>query len=174
MDVGDRWEPLREHAAAQIDDHALAFTDVHNLLSLAAADDFETAEKMIGSMRAFASTPDNYAASTMSDATIPLCKGVVAYERQEYDRAAVALDEIRHDIDAIGGSHAQRDLFTQMLIDASIKSGRTHQARALLTERLTLRPGSPDDWNRYADVLTELGDNDAAADARDVANEQRA
>jgi len=174
MDVGDRWDPLCEHAAAQIDDHALAFTDVHNLLSLAAGENFELAEKMIESMRAFSSTPDNYAASTMIDTTVPLCEGVVAYERKEYERAAVTLDQIRHDIDSIGGSHAQRDLFTQMLIDASMKSGRTHEARALLTERLTLRPGSPNDWNRYADVLAALGDNDAAADARAVAQEQRA
>ncbi len=172
VNVGDRWELLCDHAKGQIDDHALAFTDIHNLISLAAGGDFDSCDRMIESMREFANTPDNYAASTMIGSTVPLSKAIVAYEKENYGAAAAALDAIRHDIDNIGGSHAQRDLFTQMLIDASIKSERTHAARALLTERLTLRPGSPADWRRYSDVLNTLGDSDAAAEARAVAENQ--
>lgn len=170
INVQERWELLSEHARDQIDDHALAFTDIHNLMSLAAAGDFDNCDRMIESMSSFAKTPDNYAASTMLGSTIPLAKAIVSYEKENYAEAAVSLDLIRHDIDSIGGSHAQRDLFTQMLIDASVKGGRTHAARALLTERLTLRPGSPADWRRYGDVLETLGDNDAAADARSIAD----
>jgi hypothetical protein len=40
----------------------------------------------------------------------------------------------------IGGSHAQRDLVTQTLIAAAERAGETNLARALLAERLAIRP----------------------------------
>jgi predicted Zn-dependent protease len=57
-----------------------------------------------------------------------------------------------------GGSHAQRDLFAEMLIDASIRAGRFKTASALLADRLRERPRNV--WSRrhYAQVLEQLGD----------------
>jgi hypothetical protein len=43
----------------------------------------------------------------------------------------------------IGGSHAQRDLFTQVLVDAATRAGRRDAARAVLEERVAARPGQP-------------------------------
>jgi hypothetical protein len=41
----------------------------------------------------------------------------------------------------IGGSHAQRDLFEQIHLDALIRAGRIEPARALVGRRLAARPG---------------------------------
>ncbi|MEM8664578.1 MAG: tetratricopeptide repeat protein, partial [Pseudomonadota bacterium] len=39
----------------------------------------------------------------------------------------------------IGGSHAQRDVFARLTIDAAIRAGRNEEARALIKSRAQLR-----------------------------------
>ena len=135
IDVGDRWEELAEHAAGRTGDHFLAFNDVHLCLSLAAGARTGSGAEQIASMRAFADTPDNFAAATMLPVTVPLCEAIVAYQTGDYDLACKTLWPIRHDLSVIGGSHAQRDLFTQILADAAARSGQHDMAADLLRER---------------------------------------
>jgi hypothetical protein len=52
----------------------------------------------------------------------------------------------------IGASHAQRDLFDQLLIDAAVRGRRHAEARELLSERLARRPttvGRSDNSDRF-------------------------
>ena len=49
---------------------------------------------------------------------------------------------VRYDLTKIGGSHAQRDVFHQLLIQAAMKAGRNRLARALLLERTANMPHS--------------------------------
>ena len=86
VDVGDRWEPLAEYARKRVEDHVLAFTDLHSLMALASADDQETAQAYINALESFAHTPDNYSASLMADVVVPMCEGVLAFENEEYAR----------------------------------------------------------------------------------------
>ena len=65
---------------------------------------------------------------------------------------------IKDDLAPIGGSHAQRDLFPQVLGDALLKAGRFAQARSLYSERVTLRPSARTDWERLSEALGGLGD----------------
>ena len=51
VDVGERWEPLAEYARKRVNDHVLAFTDLHSLMALASADDRETAQTYIHALR---------------------------------------------------------------------------------------------------------------------------
>ena len=53
----NRWEPLAEYARKRVDDHVLAFTDLHSLMALASADDKETAQAYINALESFANTP---------------------------------------------------------------------------------------------------------------------
>jgi len=50
---------------------------------------------------------------------------------------------VRDGCHRFGGSHAQRDLVDQTLIDAAIRAGRGRLARHLLNERLLMKAGSP-------------------------------
>jgi hypothetical protein len=47
---------------------------------------------------------------------------------------------VRYNAARIGGSHAQRDLITQTLIAAAERAGQHNLTRALLAERLAVRP----------------------------------
>ena len=166
VDVGDRWEPLAEYARKRVDDHVLAFTDLHSLMALASADDTATAQTYITSLESFAQTPDNYSASLMADVVVPMCEGVLAFENEEYARAVDALWPLRDRWFGIGGSHAQRDVFTQILIEAAMRAERYEQARALLAQRALLRPNSLGSWQKYATVLQACGDDSRAEHAR--------
>ena len=77
--------------------------------------------------------------------------------------AVDALLPIRYDIWCMGGSHAQRDLFEEMLVDAVIHAGRHDLGRALLAERTALKPASAWSWRRYGEALAAAGDSKAAA-----------
>ena len=44
----------------------------------------------------------------------------------------------------IGGSHAQRDVFERLTIDAGIRAGQADEAEALLLQRISLRAGAED------------------------------
>ena len=68
------------------------------------------------------------------------CKAVIAWRSHDYARAADLLAPVRPRLWRIGGSHAQRDLFTLILLDCAIRSGRRSLASAVLSERNRLRP----------------------------------
>ena len=103
----------------------------------------------------------------ISDAIgLPLCEAMLAYRQGDYARVVDLLMPLRYDIIKIGGSHAQRDVFVQLLIEAALKAERFKLARALLAERTTLRPQSPASWKLYARALDGLGEADRAAEAR--------
>jgi hypothetical protein len=97
---------------------------------------------------------------------VPLCEGIIAYEAGEYDKALDLLWPRRHDIVHIGGSHAQRDLFAQIICDAAVHGSRRRIARSLLCERALSRSTRRRNWELYAEVLAELGESERAAAAR--------
>ena len=90
---------------------------------------------------------------------------MIAYEAGEHGKACDILWPIRNELSPIGGSHAQRDLFAQMLIDAAVQSGRLCMARSLLSERVARYPEARRGWKDYAKVLSDLGEDDRAASA---------
>ena len=82
---------------------------------------------------------------------------MIAFENGDFDTAVEKLWPLRDRWSPIGGSHAQRDVFTQILIDAAIGAKQLTRARTLLSQRLTIRPHSVTSWNKYAAVMRALG-----------------
>ena len=166
VDVGDRWQALAEHSEKRIHDHMLPFRDAHFCLALAANGNFEVARRHIESMAAFAAQGHGWRAEATRDVLIPLCEGMIAYEAGDCDKATDLLWPKRHDIVNIGGSHAQRDLFAQIMCDAAAHSSRRYVARSLLSERVLSRKTRKRNWQVYSEVLAELGEDERAAAAR--------
>ncbi len=81
VEVGNRWKELAEIAEKRIDDHVLAFTDVHIMLSLCRDGRLASAERLLESFRAFAKTPGNSAAATMEPAAIPIAEAMLAFAK---------------------------------------------------------------------------------------------
>lgn len=143
IDIGDRWAELARQSAARIGDHMLAFADAHFMMALAAAD-ADGADRMLASLRAYAATGETEA-HVMADIGLGVCEAVLALRQGRYGRVIERLQPLQNTLVRLGGSHAQRDLFDQMLIAACLADGRKDTARGLLTERLRRRPA-----NRWA------------------------
>lgn len=51
-----------------------------------------------------------------------ICEAITNFNREEFEKCFDLLYPIRNDIYKIGGSNAQRDVFTQILIHAGLRS----------------------------------------------------
>jgi hypothetical protein len=102
---------------------------------------------------------------------IPVCKALIAFGKGEYERAFELLYPIRYRINELGGSHAQRDAVQRTLLESVIRAGRNELARALLSERIGVKPHSPYNWLKACQLAESLGDNGAATLAAQRARE---
>ena len=168
VDVGDRWNELAERCEARTGDHQLVFADVHYMLALAAGGREAAVERMLDDVAAFAEGAATEQV-VMRSAGVPVARAIAHWYRGEYAKVVDVLAPIRYRLPLIGGSHAQRDLFHQLLIAAALGSGRYETARTVLSERAARKPRNPWTWKRYAQALAALDDDEGAAQARETA-----
>jgi hypothetical protein len=150
--VGDRWERLADVALERQDDHVMPFTDAHYMMALVGAGRLQAAAGYLDRVAAFGASGDDEVAQAAARILLPVCRGLLAFARADYRGALDALLPVRHDLAGMGASHAQRDVFAQLTIEAALRAGRQEVVRRLVSERQLLRPGS-----RYLEgALTRL------------------
>jgi len=142
VDVGDRWEELAARTEGRVHDGRLVFADLHYALSLLGAGHADAAEAiargLIEDAKAHPSIERRAAARNGAFAAF----GLIAFHEGDYDEAARLLGSARNGLIAIGGSHAQRDLFEQAYAESLIRAGEHERAAEILGERLRRRGGS--------------------------------
>ncbi len=148
IDVSDRWQNLAEKCRDRKADCILTFIDAHFALVLASVDDV-CANSALEAQQEYAQTnthEDN--ARVAGEVGVFLARGLIAYRRGHYEVAVKTLLPIRYALPRIGGSHAQRDLFSMILLDAALRGGQTELARSLAAERRWLQPANS--WSKRA------------------------
>lgn len=156
VDVGDRWRELAGFIAARGIDTVEPFLSLLYLYGLARASRPE-ADALLIAMReraqvsaaaqpeAFAGTsadpsPVPLADSVWSDVVWPAALGLVAHARGEAARAWRPLGQALPGLVHIGGSHAQRDLFALLHVDAATHAGQWVDAQQALESRRRVDP----------------------------------
>lgn len=162
VDVGDRWRELAERAAERIDDHMLVFADAHFAMALGAAGSRGDQARIAASSRGFTAAGETESA-IMRECGADLVDGVLAYRRGDYGRAVDHLAAARPALRRIGGSHAQRDIFDQILAVAALRAERLPLARALWSERTRRKPWCGWSWGNLAEALSAPGGDPVAA-----------
>lgn len=132
LDVGDRWQPLADKWLCHLDEHAIAFTDAHFAMTMAAADRQRTLDRFLQSQRAYIEGDDSTNGKIMRTVGQNLCIGMAAFRADDYDAAANLIGPIHDQVWRIGGSNAQRDVFRLTLTTALLRAGRTEEAHAVL------------------------------------------
>lgn len=165
VQVGDRWRELAEISATRIDGHGLVFPDMHFMMALAAVGDTGNGDAMLRSLGEASSGSGITQAGVIEAVGLELARAIAAWYRGDYQGVVEHLLPIRYSVPEIGGSHAQRDLFHQILIAAALRAPRPTLARALLAERTRLKPNNAWTWQRYAEALEAAGDEKAAGEA---------
>jgi tetratricopeptide (TPR) repeat protein len=138
-DVGDRWGPVARAWMAHLDDHVLAFNDLHLALAAARSPDPRDVRRLRRSLDDEGKHGQGHNSKVMAEVGRPLMEGVLAFAAGDYAQAVEAILPVRYEAFRIGGSHAQRDIVNQTLIAAAERSDKWSLARALLAERDAVR-----------------------------------
>jgi tetratricopeptide (TPR) repeat protein len=153
VDVGGRWDELADLSERRATDGCLAFADLHYLLALCGGGRDAAAAGLIARM-AQARGETAEARRIIAHPGLHMARGIQAFAQGEYSVAWLHLREARADSQQIGGSHAQRDIFARLTIEAALRGGYMDNAEALLRERTRQRAGNDDGYShRRLDLI---------------------
>jgi hypothetical protein len=153
VDVGSRWDELADLSERRATDGCLAFADLHYLLALCGGGRDAAAAGLIARM-AQARTDTSEARRIIAHPGLHLAKGIQAFAQGEYSVAWLHLREGRGDSQQIGGSHAQRDIFARITIEAALRGGYMDAAETLLCDRTRQRANIADGYaERRLDLI---------------------
>jgi len=124
VDVCDHWLVLADICANRAHDHTNAFSNLHDMMVLATTGQFDKAEELLQSLEEFTESGEGSLVASYRVAGIAACRAILAHRRKEYRQVIDVLSPVRHDLSLLGGSHTQRDVLYQVLIDASRRIGR--------------------------------------------------
>jgi predicted Zn-dependent protease len=165
LDVGHRWQELADYLAARAEDTVQPFLTLQYLYGLARAERAE-AHTLLQAVRQRAHSAPAHTREVWRDVALPASEGLHAYARRDHDRAWRELGRAMPRMIEVGGSHAQRDLFEQILLDAAIESGRFAAAQQMLELRRAADPDGVPVNAALARVYAELGLATLADEAR--------
>jgi tetratricopeptide (TPR) repeat protein len=150
VDVGHRWEELADKAEARIGHAGHPLLVPHLMMALAATGRAEVAERFLAALRQQAADRTSWRAPTLNEAIVPSCEAALAHRSGEWVRVIDLLAPRREQLRLLGGSNAQRDLFTQMLLDAAMNAGRRDLAAEMIAHEAATRTVPPAERAGYA------------------------
>jgi len=156
VDVGDRWQDVGDHLAVRVDEHVQPFLDMQYLYGLARAGRPE-ADAMMASLERHAAGAPAFVRAAWQDVAVPACRGLLAHARGDKETTVRELGLALPRLTEIGGSHAQRDLFEQVLLDALMETGRWPAAQRMWELRRRANPGAPAAWRALEKIYANCG-----------------
>lgn len=156
VDVGGRWAELANHLAARQSDTTLPFLSLQYLYGLGRADRQE-ALVLLEAIRQRARTPSAASGGLWDDIVMPAAEGLLAHARRADPKITLSrLGQALPGLLAIGGSHAQRDFFEQVWLDALIRDQRWAVAQHLLEQRRAADPDNVPTNRSLATIYRKL------------------
>ena len=173
VDVGARWQDVANHLVARAHDTVQPFLSLQYLYGLARAGRPE-AHTLLESVRRRAETAPAFTREVWRRVALPGCEGLYAYAHGDYAEAWQPLAASVPRVMEAGGSHAQRDLFEQILVDTAIRCGHSAVAQQALELRRRSDPDGVPVNSALARVYAGLGLPELADQARTRAARTRA
>lgn len=118
INVGERWQALAPYLQRRVCDTVQPFLSVQYLYGLARAGKPE-ADRLLAALRQYSFD----ARPVWGEVTLPLAKALLAHARGDWQQSLAQLTIALPRLNEIGGSHAQRDLFALVELDARVKAG---------------------------------------------------
>lgn len=165
VEIGDRWTDVADHLVKRGEDVVQPFLTLQYLYGLARAGRAE-ADPLLAAVRRMATTAPDFTRAAWRDAALPAAEGLVAHARGDFEAAVQGLRTALPRMIEVGGSHAQRDFFEQIALDATIRSGRLSEAQQALELRRGFDPDGVPLNTTLAGVYERLGLPAEAAKAR--------
>lgn len=144
IDVGQRWQwALAPYLQKRHGDTVQPFLSLQYLYGLARAGRPE-ADQLLAAHQRSREAPA-FSRAVWAEVTLPVAEALLGHARGDYARSARLLASSLPRLNEIGGSHAQRDLFAQIELDARLRAGDWEAAQQTLELVPPLRrPGCTD------------------------------
>jgi hypothetical protein len=154
--VGDRWTELATWLLPRLQDQEQPFLDLQYLYGLARAG-LQQADTLLAHIESFAPRASLATRAAWQRVAVPAAHGLRAHARGQWAEAADQLALALPGLASIGGSHAQRDLFEQLHLDALRRCGRLAAVQNLLQPRANAQPQSLRLRRQLHEVYAALG-----------------
>ncbi|MBD8891739.1 tetratricopeptide repeat protein [Roseibium litorale] len=149
--VGSRWHELVHLSDKRAEDGCNVFADLHYMIALANGGTGQAVNRLLLSLQQRATLPGGDMQPVAEKAGLPAAQGLEEFRAGNYGTAFRFLTIAQKDLQIIGGSHAQRDVFDRITIDAALRAGLAAEAEAALRTRAKRR-GALD---RFAELRLE-------------------
>jgi hypothetical protein len=159
IDVSTRWTDVGNYLAQRQADHVLPFLDLQYLYGLARAGRPE-ADALLHNIEAHAPRAPLSTRAAWQHVCVPAARGLIAHARGDFASAIDGLGTALPRLLEIGGSHAQRDLFEQVYLDALMRLGSEATltgAQGILQQQLNGQPESLRLRRQAGGVYARLG-----------------
>ncbi|MDA5559028.1 tetratricopeptide repeat protein [Shimia sp. MMG029] len=143
VDVGDRWTELADLAEKRSDDGCLTFADLHYMLALVGETRPDAVIRLSAQVAQNATKADEMA-GVMRTPGVSTAQGLAAFGEGNFETAFSYLRTAHSNFQDMGGSHAQRDVFERLTIEAGLRAGRLAETELLLRGRTAMRAGHED------------------------------
>lgn len=157
--VGKRWERVADSAEQTLGQHLIAFTAPHQAMALARTGRGQALAMSLVAMGAEAKCNQNQGRLALA-----VSEAISLYYKGAHQQFLTLMRRLRYELIHLGASHAQQDLFHQLMADAALQLQDLPLARTLLKERMAQRVHNASDWDRFATLsvhIERLEDPDA-------------
>lgn len=165
VNVGDRWQDVADHIAKRGADTVSPFLTLQYLYALGRTHRPE-AETLLHAIEARAEDSSQFDSETWRDVVLWAAHGIAAHAAGDNDDAIRFLSKALPRLAEAGGSHAQRDLFEQIHLDALIRAGHTSRAQQVLELRRSYDPDGIPLNRMLAEIYDKSGLPEQASQAR--------
>ncbi|MEP6064428.1 MAG: tetratricopeptide repeat protein [Paracoccaceae bacterium] len=165
VNVGDRWQDVADHVAKRGADTVSPFLTLQYLYALDRTQ-HSHGEALLKAIEDRAQDDTRHDHAVWRDVVIWAAHGIAAHAAHDWEDAIRFMGKALPRLSEAGGSHAQRDLFEQIYLDALMQANRMPQAQQVLEMRRTFDPSGVPLNKMLARVYDKNGLPDLADTAR--------
>jgi tetratricopeptide (TPR) repeat protein len=151
VDVGERWGRVADAAEKTLGQHLVVFTGPHQVMALARTGRSQPLAQALQGFRDDAQT-----GMEQSQTGSAVASAMALYYQGDYPAFLQCMRVLRYEAASLGASHAQQDLYFQLMVDAALRTDEIALAKSLLKERLVKRFTDSSGWQRYADMAQRI------------------
>ncbi|MEO1549253.1 MAG: tetratricopeptide repeat protein [Pseudomonadota bacterium] len=146
VNVGTRWEELARLSEGRTGDGCVVFADLHYMLALIGGGRAQAQKTLLSRMARDADRRETELDLITRHPGLSAAAGLEAFGEGAYAKAFLNLNAARNDLSTIGGSHAQRDVFERLTIEAGLRGGYLDATERMLVDRTARRGGYEDGY----------------------------
>jgi hypothetical protein len=139
IDVGGRADQLAADIELLVDDPVYLFKDWYAVMALGLSGRHECNQQLVANNRRRTVGTNREVAERVR---LALVEGFGSFAAGQPDRAFDLLIDLRPVANAVGGSHAQRDIIDLTLIAAAARAGEPTLTEDLVAERVARKPSA--------------------------------